>query len=74
LLTILEKYDGGPAGLRTPAAALREEEDTLEDVYEPYLIQSGFLQRTPRGRMATGRAAEYFRKMGQKGPHPSLFQ
>ena len=74
LLTILEKYDGGPVGLGTLAAALCEEEDTLEDVYEPYLIQSGFLQRTPRGRMATGRAAEYFRKMAKKGPHPSLFQ
>ena len=73
LLTILEKYDGGPVGLGTLAAALCEEEDTLEDVYEPYLIQSGFLQRTPRGRMATGRAAEYFRKMAKQGPHPSLF-
>jgi holliday junction DNA helicase RuvB len=74
LLTILEKYDGGPVGLGTLAAALCEEEDTLEDVYEPYLIQSGFLQRTPRGRMATGRAAEYFRKTAKKGPPPSLFQ
>ena len=74
LLTIVEKYDGGPVGLGTLAAALCEEEDTLEDVYEPYLIQSGFLQRTPRGRMATGRAAEYFRKMAKKGPHPSLLQ
>jgi holliday junction DNA helicase RuvB len=74
LITILEKYDGGPVGLGTLAAALCEEEDTLEDVYEPYLIQSGFLQRTPRGRMATGRAAEYFRKAAKKGLHPSLFQ
>jgi Holliday junction DNA helicase RuvB len=74
LRTILENYDGGPVGLGTLAAALCEEEDTLEDVYEPYLIQSGFLQRTPRGRMATGRAAEYFQKMPKKGPHPSLFR
>ncbi len=73
LLTILEKYDGGPVGLNTLAAALCEEEDTLEDVYEPYLIQTGFLQRTPRGRMATGRAAEYFRKMPKKGKYPALF-
>jgi Holliday junction DNA helicase RuvB len=73
LLTILETYDGGPVGLGTLAAALCEEEGTLEDVYEPYLIQSGFLQRTPRGRVATGRAAEYFRKMPGKGPHPKLF-
>ncbi len=57
LRLILENYYGGPVGLGTLAAALCEEEDTLEDVYEPYLIQSGFLQRTPRGRMATGRAA-----------------
>ena len=73
LLTILETYDGGPVGLGTLAAALCEEEGTLEDVYEPYLIQSGFLQRTPRGRVATGRAAEYFGKMPGKGPHPKLF-
>ena len=73
LLTILEKYDGGPVGLGTLAAALCEEEDTLEDVYEPYLIQSGFLQRTPRGRMATGRASEYFRGLPRKGSQTPLF-
>jgi Holliday junction DNA helicase RuvB len=73
LLTILEKYDGGPVGLGTLAAALCEEEDTLEDVYEPFLIQSGFLQRTPRGRVATGRAAEYFTKTGERWRHPHLF-
>lgn len=73
LLTILEKYDGGPVGLGTLAAALCEEEDTLEDVYEPYLMQCGFLKRTPRGRMATNRAAEYFAKLPRRGPHPTLF-
>ncbi len=73
LLTILEKYDGGPVGLDTLAAALCEERDTLEDVYEPYLIQCGFLQRTPRGRMSTSRAAEYFDKFPRKGSHPRLF-
>ena len=73
LLTILEKYDGGPVGLDTLAAALCEERDTLEDVYEPYLMQCGFLKRTPRGRMATSRAAEYFRKMPRQGGYPNLF-
>jgi len=73
MLTILEKYDGGPVGLGTLAAALCEEEDTLEDVYEPYLIQCGFLQRTPRGRTATHRAAEYFAKFPRKKTHPALF-
>ncbi|MBM4275245.1 MAG: Holliday junction branch migration DNA helicase RuvB [Deltaproteobacteria bacterium] len=73
LCLILENYDGGPVGLGTLAAALCEEEDTLEDVYEPYLIQSGFLQRTPRGRVATARAAEYFGKAARKGIFPKLF-
>jgi Holliday junction DNA helicase RuvB len=73
LLTILEKYDGGPVGLDTLAAALCEERDTLEDVYEPYLMQCGFLKRTPRGRMATSRAAEYFAKLPRQRSHPTLF-
>jgi Holliday junction DNA helicase RuvB len=73
LITILEKYDGGPVGLGTLAAALCEEEDTLEDVYEPFLIQAGFLQRTPRGRMVTGRTMEYLDKIPRKGPHRKLF-
>ncbi len=73
LLTILEKYDGGPVGLGTLAAALCEEEDTLEDVYEPYLIQSGFLKRTARGRMATSSAAEYFRALPRQGSQTKLF-
>ena len=54
LRTIIEKYDGGPVGLNTLAAALAEEQDALEEVYEPFLIQIGFLDRTPRGRVATG--------------------
>jgi Holliday junction DNA helicase RuvB len=73
LLTVLEKYDGGPVGVDTLAAALCEERDTLEDVYEPYLMQCGFLKRTPRGRMTTNRAAEYFAKLPRKGAHPALF-
>jgi len=73
LLTILEKYDGGPVGLDTLAAALCEERDTLEEVYEPFLIQSGFLQRTPRGRVATRRTMEYFGKTERRPPQPRLF-
>jgi len=65
LRTIMEKFDGGPVGLDTLAAALSEERETIEDVYEPYLLQLGFLQRTPRGRMATPRAYEH---LGQKDP------
>lgn len=65
LLTVIEKFDGGPVGLETLAAALNEEKDTIEDVYEPYLIQEGFLDRTPRGRQATKLSFEYF---GKKRP------
>jgi holliday junction DNA helicase RuvB len=60
LLTIIEKYDGGPVGLNTLAATLAEEQDALEEVYEPFLIQHGFLERTPRGRVATRAAYEHF--------------
>jgi Holliday junction DNA helicase RuvB len=60
MLTILEKYGGGPVGLNTIAASIDEQSDTIEEVYEPYLIQLGFIDRTPRGRVATDRAFEYF--------------
>ena len=60
LLLLIEKYGGGPVGVETLAAALSEEKDTIEDVYEPYLLQQGFLQRTPRGRMATAQAYRHF--------------
>ncbi len=63
LLTIIDKFEGGPVGLDTLAAALNEERDTLEDVYEPFLIQEGFLDRTPRGRQATRLSYEYFGKV-----------
>jgi Holliday junction DNA helicase RuvB len=53
LLTIIEKFDGGPVGIETLSASIGEERDTLEEVYEPYLLQEGYLARTPRGRMAT---------------------
>jgi Holliday junction DNA helicase RuvB len=60
LLTIIEKYNGGPVGLNTLAAALAEEPDAIEDIYEPFLIQIGFLNRTPRGRVATKLAYDHF--------------
>src|SRR5580765_3610149 len=60
LKTIIEKFDGGPVGLGTLCAALHEEKDSIEEIIEPYLLQIGFLNRTPRGRMATRRAYEHF--------------
>ena len=60
LLMIIEKFDGGPVGLGTISAAISEERDSIEEIIEPYLIQIGFLNRTPRGRMATRRAYEHF--------------
>ncbi len=60
LLAIMEKFGGGPVGLDNMAAAIGEEKDTIEDVLEPYLIQQGYLQRTPRGRIATDRAYLHF--------------
>jgi holliday junction DNA helicase RuvB len=61
LLTIIEKYQGGPVGLSTLAAVLAEEPDAIEEIYEPFLMQIGFLNRTPRGRVATQLAYEYFK-------------
>jgi len=60
LLTIIDKFGGGPVGLNTIAAAIGEEQDAIADIYEPFLIQIGFIDRTPRGRVATARAYEYF--------------
>lgn len=60
MLTILDKFNGGPVGLDTLAAAISEERDTIEDVIEPFLIQQGYLNRTPRGRMATQLALKHF--------------
>ncbi len=65
LLTIIDKFDGGPVGLDNLAAAIGEERGTIEEVLEPYLIQQGYLMRTPRGRMATGNAYTHF---GRKAP------
>jgi len=61
MLCILEKFDGGPVGLNTLSSAADEEAGTIEEVYEPYLIQQGFIDRTPRGRIATERAFDYFK-------------
>jgi holliday junction DNA helicase RuvB len=60
VLTLIEKFSGGPVGVETLAAAIGEEKDTIEDVYEPFLIQAGFIQRTPRGRVATQLAFDHF--------------
>ena len=70
LSTIMDKFDGGPVGVNTLAAALSEEPDALEDIHEPYLLQAGFLDRTPRGRVATARAYDYF---GRQAPRRGLF-
>ena len=71
LHAIIDKFDGGPVGLNSLAAAISEEKDAIEDIYEPYLIQAGFLDRTPRGRMATARAYDYFGLQNPKR-HPRL--
>ena len=74
LRAIIEKFDGGPVGVGTIAAAVGEDADTIEEVYEPFLVQNGFLQRTPRGRVATPQAYRHFgyTPPGQSG-QPSLF-
>ena len=59
-MTVIEKFLGGPVGVDNLAAAIGEERDTIEDVLEPYLIQQGYLQRTPRGRIATANAYQHF--------------
>jgi Holliday junction DNA helicase RuvB len=73
MLTIIDKFSGGPVGLDTLAAAICEESDTIEDVYEPYLIQNGFLNRTPRGRMATRSAYLHFGRQVPEPPQGKLF-
>ncbi len=73
LLTIIDKFGGGPVGLETLAAAICEESDTIEDVIEPYLIQHGFINRTPRGRVATRAAYLHFGRVAPEGPQGTLF-
>jgi Holliday junction DNA helicase RuvB len=72
LEAIIEKFNGGPVGINTVAAAISEEPDTVEDVYEPYLLQLGFLERTPRGRVATRRAYEHLGKPYRRSDPDSL--
>jgi len=72
LRAIIEKFDGGPVGLDTVAAAVSEEPDTIMDVVEPYLLQLGFLNRTPRGRVATARAYEHLRLPYRRSEQPTL--
>jgi len=75
MLTVLRNYSGGPVGVNTIGASIGEEPDTIEEVYEPYLIQLGFLHRTPRGRVATERAFDYFKveRRLRTGEQPALF-
>jgi Holliday junction DNA helicase RuvB len=74
LLTIIDKFSGGPVGLETLAAAVGEEKDTIEDVIEPFLIQQGYLNRTPRGRTATQLAYQHFQRLPKTPSHPNLFE
>ena len=73
LLTIIEKFGGGPVGLGTISASINEEKDSIEEIIEPYLIQIGFLNRTPRGRMATRLAYEHFGLKISQPSKPGLF-
>ncbi|MGI8950915.1 MAG: Holliday junction branch migration DNA helicase RuvB [Chitinophagaceae bacterium] len=73
LSTIIEKFKGGPVGITTIATAVSEEAGTIEEVYEPFLIQEGFLQRTPRGREATAKAYEHLKIQTQRGSQQNLF-
>ncbi|NLH49730.1 MAG: Holliday junction branch migration DNA helicase RuvB [Myxococcales bacterium] len=74
LLTIIDHFQGGPVGVETIAASLSEEKDTIEDVIEPFLIQCGYLKRTPRGRVATPRAYAHLGRTVPKGVSLSLFE
>lgn len=74
LQTIIEKFDGGPVGLETLAVAVAEEKETIEDIYEPFLIQVGFLARTPRGRTVTRLALDYFEVKRAQGKQPELWE
>ena len=73
LLTIIEKFNGGPVGLGTISASIHEEKDSIEEIIEPYLIQIGFLDRTPRGRLATPLAYDHFGIQPPGARVPSLF-
>jgi Holliday junction DNA helicase RuvB len=72
LLTIIDKFSGGPVGLETLAASINEEKETIEDVYEPFLLQSGYLKRTPRGRTATDLAYQHLQRQPRTDTQPRL--
>jgi len=72
-LTIIEKFNGGPVGLNTLSVAVNEDQGTIEEVYEPFLIQQGFIQRTPRGREVTNIAYARFNRSRKKLNDNSLF-
>lgn len=74
LLSVIDKFGGGPVGLNTLAVAIGEESDTIEEIYEPFLIQSGFLNRTPRGRVATPSAYQHFGRKKDGPMQKSLFE
>jgi len=74
LQTIIQKFDGGPVGLETLSVAVAEEKETIEDIYEPFLIQVGFLARTPRGRTVTRLALDYFEAKRAPGKQPELWE
>ncbi|MDX1591695.1 MAG: Holliday junction DNA helicase RuvB C-terminal domain-containing protein, partial [Balneolaceae bacterium] len=75
LKAIIENYSGGPVGLGTLGVAVGEDKGTIEEVYEPFLIQEGFMQRTPKGRVAAARAYQYLgvKQSGEKGKEGDLF-
>ncbi|MDY7031716.1 MAG: Holliday junction branch migration DNA helicase RuvB [Thermodesulfobacteriota bacterium] len=73
LFTIIDKFEGGPVGIDTLSAAVNEEKDTIEDVYEPFLIQEGYLSRTPRGRVATKKAFEHLKRDYKNDLQKSMF-
>jgi Holliday junction DNA helicase RuvB len=73
LKTIIEKFEGGPVGVNTIAAAVGEDSGTIEEVYEPFLVQQGFVQRTPRGRVATPQAYRHFGYTLPSSPQQALF-
>ena len=73
LLALLQKFNGGPVGIDSIAAAIGEARDTVEEVYEPFLIQQGFMMRTPRGRVATSSAYQHFGLTPRTDPSGDLF-
>ena len=73
LLTLIDKFNGGPVGIDSLSAAVGEEKTTIEDVYEPFLIKEGYIQRTNRGRIATRHAYEHFGRMWENSKQKELF-